>query len=316
MKPLFVLLFVAVGLSSSVVAQEGRQIALGPNVSLGGMRLLPDDSPWHKDVSNEPIDPSSTKILARFGINKPLHPDFGGVWQGEPIGQQYVVVGRNQVKVPVKFTWADESDPGPYPIPPDAPIEGGPKSTGDRHVIVLDRDTWVLYELFNAFPDGKGWKADSGAIWDLKKNQVRPAGWTSADAAGLPILPGLVRYDEVVEKKAVEHALRFTLSKTRRAYLPPASHWASEADDDDLPPMGMRVRLKADYDLSGFGEEAKVILLALKKYGMILADNGSDLFINGAHDKRWNPDALRQLKRVTAKDLEVIEMKDMVTRRR
>jgi hypothetical protein len=161
-----------------------------------------------------------------------------------------------------------------------------------------------------------GWKADSGAIWDLTKNQVRPARWTSADAAGLAILPGLVRYDEVVEKKSIEHALRFTLRKTRQAYVPPASHWASEHHDDDLPPMGMRVRLKVDYDLSGFGEEAMVILLALKKYGMFLADNGSDLFISGAHHPRWNADALRQLKRVTAKDLEVVEMIDMQTGKR
>ena len=215
------------------------------------------------------------------------------------------------------FTYADESDPGPYPIPPDAPIEGGPKGDGDRHVLVLDRDDWQLWELFNAFPDGKGgWKADCGAIWDLKKNQVRPAGWTSADAAGLPILPGLVRYDEVVEKKALEHAMRFTVSKTRRAYVPPASHWASKDHDDDLAPMGMRVRLKADYDLSGFAPEVRVILQALKTYGMILADNGSDNFISGAPDPRWNVDTLRQFRRVKTKDLEVVEMKDMTIDKR
>ena len=316
MKRLFVSLFVAVGLSGSVVAQDAPQIALGPNASLGGMRLLPDDSPWHRDVSRDAIDPTSAKILARFGLNTPMHPDFGAEWEGVPIGIPYVVVTKNQAKVAVKFTDADESDPGPYPIPPDAPIEGGPKGTGDRHVIVLDRDSWVLYELFNAFRDGAGWKADSGAVWDLKKNQVRPTGWTSADAAGLPILPGLVRYDEVVAKKAIEHALRFTLSKTRRAYVPPASHWASDRDDEDLPPMGMRVRLKAEYDLSGFAPEVRVILLALKKYGMFLADNGSDFFISGGHDRRWNADVLRQLKRVTAKDLEVIAMKGLVTRTR
>ena len=312
----FASLLASAALSGTVVAQDARQIALGANVSLGGMRVLPDDSPWHRAVSQDAVDPKSAKILARFGLNTPLHPDFGAVWEGVPLGLQYVVVAKSQAKVPVKFTHADESDPGPYPIPPNAPIEGGPKGTGDRHVIVLDRDSWFVYELFNAFRAGAGWKADSGAVWDLKKNQVRPAGWTSADAAGLPILPGLVRYDEVVEKKAIEHALRFTLSKTRRAYLPPASHWASDQHDEDLPPMGMRVRLKADYDLSGFAPEVRVILLALKKYGMFLADNGSDLFITGAHDKRWNADTLRQLKRVTAKDLEVIEMKDMVVGRR
>jgi hypothetical protein len=287
---------------------------LGANANLAGQRLLPDDSPWHQDISQSPVDPNSERILARVGMDKPLRADFGPEWEGAPIGIPYVVVGAGQEKVPVEFTYADESDAGPYPIPPDAPIEGGPKGDGDRHVLVLDRDNWQLWELFNAFPDGNGgWKADSGAIWNLKENQVRAAGWTSADAAGLPILPGLVRYDEVVEKGALEHAMRFTLAKSRRAYVPPASHWASSLDDDDLPPMGMRVRLKADYDLSGFGPEAKVILEAMKKYGMILADNGSDNFISGAPDPRWDVDALRQLMRVTTKDLEVVEMTDMVT---
>jgi hypothetical protein len=224
-----------------------------------------------------------------------------------------MVVPQTQRKVPVTFTDAGESDAGPYPIPPNAPIEGGPKGTGDRHVLILDRDAWMLYEIYNAFPDGKGgWKADSGAIWDLKKNQVRPAGWTSADAAGLPILPGLVRYDEVIGAKALEHAVRFTLSKTRRAYVPPASHWASDDHSDSLPPMGMRVRLKAGYDISGFAPEVQVILAALKTYGMVLADNGSDNFISGAPDPRWNMDVLRQLMRVKTRDLEVVEMKDIV----
>jgi hypothetical protein len=318
MRPLFIAsLFVSMVLSGVAAAQETRKVEPGPNADLGGMRLLPADSPWHRDISKDPVDPRSNQILARAGLDTPLHPDFGSEWEGAPIGIPYVVVGRDQPKVPVQFLYADESDRGPYPIPPNAPIEGGPKSEGDRHVLVLDRDSWVLYELFNAFPLGKsGWKADSGAIWDLRKSQVRPAGWTSADAAGLPILPGLVRYDEVFGKKAIEHALRFTLKKSRRAYVPPASHWASEAHDEDLPPMGMRVRLKADYDLSGFGPEARVILLALKKYGMFLADNGSDFFVSGTHDKRWNADELRQLKRVTAKDLEVIEMKGLVTGKR
>ena len=288
------------------------EIGLGPNASLGGRRLLPDDSPWHKDISQDPVDPNSERILARVG-DKPLRADFGAEWEGAPMGIPYVVVSGDQAKAPVTFTaYAEESDPGPYPAPPDAPIEGGPNGEGDRHIIVLDRDKWQLWELFNAFPDGEGWKADGGAMWDLKKNQVRPAGWTSADAAGLPILPGLVRYDEVVEKKALEHALRFTLAKTRRAYVPPASHWASKHKDDDLPPMGMRVRLKAGVDISGFSPEARVILLALKKYGMILADNGSDNFISGAPDMRWNLDNLRQLNRITTKDLEVVKMTGMV----
>jgi hypothetical protein len=307
------ILLVGTLLAAPAGAQDASQVELGPNASLGGQRLLPDDSPWHRDISKDPVDPNSERILARVGMDTPLHSDFGTEWEGTPIGIPYVVVSKDQPKVPVTFTYTDESDPGPYPIPPDAPIEGGSDADGDRHILVLDRDTWKLWELFNAHPDGDGgWKADSGAIWDLKQNQTRPAGWTSADAAGLPILPGLVRYDEVVEKGALEHAVRFTLSKTRRAYLPPASHWASEHHDVDLPPMGMRVRLKADYDISGFAPDVQVILEGLKKYGMILADNGADNFISGAPDPRWNDDALGQLKRVTMKDLEVVEMRDMV----
>lgn len=289
-----------------------QNVELGANADLKGTLLLPEDSPWHQDISQVPVDRNSARILARIG-NKPLHPDFGPVWEGAPIGIPYVVVPGTQKKVPVTFKVADESDPGPYPIPRDAPIEGGPKGDGDRHVLVLDRDNWVLYELFNAFPQRDGsWKADSGAVWDLKENQVRPERWTSADAAGLPILPGLVRYDEVVASGSIKHALRFTLEKTRRAYVPPASHWASESFDDNLPPMGMRVRLKASYDISGFDPQVQVILQALQTYGMILADNGSDNFVSGSHDPRWDPDILRQLKRVTTKDLEVVEMAGMV----
>ncbi len=300
--------------TTGAFADDLAGVKPGQNVSLGGARLLPADSPWNADISGVSVDPSSDAIIARIGKDTPLHADFGGEWEGVPIGIPYVVVDKTQKKVPVAFDTAEESDAGPYPIPPDAPIEGGPNGDGDRHVLVLDRDSLTLFELYAAYPDGEGgWKAGSGAKWDLEQNQVRPDGWTSADAAGLPILPGLVRYDEVVEKRAIEHALRFTLSKTRQAYVPPASHWASEETDEDLPPMGMRVRLKADYDISGFSPEAQVILQALKTYGMILADNGSDNFISGGHDPRWNADALGELRRVTTKDLEVVEMTGLVS---
>lgn len=290
--------------------------SLGEGAALNGAIAFPQTNAWNRPIANVAIDPRSDALIESIGLSTGLHPDFGaGLYRGAPIGIPYVVVPGTQPLVPVRFVaYRDESDPGPYPIPPDAPIEGGPKGDGDRHILVLDRDSRKLWELFNAFPDGKGgWKADSGAVWNLNENEVRTAGWTSADAAGLPILPGLVRYDEVIGAGVVEHAMRFTVSKSRRAYVPPASHWASSIHDADLPPMGMRVRLKAGYDTSGFGSEAKVILEALKKYGMILADNGSDNFISGAPDERWDVDKLRELMKVTSKDLEVVEMSDMVS---
>ena len=288
-------------------------VKLGPNASLGGKRLLPDDNPWHQDVSKEPVDPNSDNLIASIGKDRPLHPDFGTVYQGAPSGIPYIVVDGKQKKVPVSFRYADESDPGPYPVPPDAPIEGGPKGKGDRHILVLDRDNSKLYELFDAHADGDGWKAGSGAIFDLTSNKLRPAGWTSADAAGLPILPGLVRYDEAVEKKEIKHALRFTVVKSRRAYVSPATHFASPHKDVNLPPMGMRVRLRVDYDISGFPAEVRVILQALKTYGMFVADNGSNWFISGAPDPRWNDEALRAIKKVKGRDLEVVKMGKVIT---
>lgn len=288
---------------------------LGPNASLHGKRIFPPDDPWNRDVSKDPIDPNSDKLIASIGKAKGLHADFGTVWQGAPSGIQYIVVDGQQPRVPVAFQYPDESDKENYPIPPDAPIEGGPNARGDRHVLVIDRDHWKLYELFSAFPvdGGKSWKAGSGAIFDLGKNTLRPATWTSADAAGLPIFPGLVRYDEVAEQKEIPHAIRFTVQKTRRAYIAPARHWASRSDDPNLPPMGMRVRLKASFDISRFSPTCQVILKALKKHGMILADNGSDWFISGAPDPRWNDEELGTLRRVKGSEFEVVQMGDLIT---
>lgn len=290
--------------------------SLGANASLGGKQVFPADNAWNKDISKEPVDPNSTALLQSMGLNKGLHPDFGTTYKQVPNGIPYVVVAGGQPRVPVKFEYADESDAGAYPIPPNAPIEGGPNGDGDRHVLVLDRDHWRLYELWSAYPidGGKSWQAGSGAVWDLSVNAKRPAGWTSADAAGLPVFPGLVRYDEVMEQKAIMHALRFTCVHSRKAYVPPASHFASKSDDPNLPPMGMRVRLKADFDISGFPPEAQVILTALKKYGMILADNGSDWYLSGAPDSRWSDDALNTLKRVKGSDFEVVKMEGLVTK--
>ena len=302
----------------AVGAQQGIKDdkIYGAGVSLRGLQVFPPDNPWNQDVSGRPVDRLSERILQRIGLDKPLHPDFGTVYQGEPNGIPYVVVPGTQPTVPVRFRHAGESDGGPYPIPPDAPIEGGPRSDGDRHVLVIDRDHGKLYELFAARPiaGGKAWEAGSGAIFDLKSNRLRPAGWTSADAAGLPIFPGLARYDEVVGQGVVRHAFRFTVAKSRRAYVHPARHFASPATELDRPPMGMRVRLKASYDTRRFPPQAKVILEALKTHGMILADNGGDWFISGAPDPRWDDEDLGALKRVKVRDFEVLEMGRAVTR--
>lgn len=291
-------------------------IPLGPNVSLKGRRPFPADNPWNRDISRDPVDPNSDAIVASIGLDKRLHPDFGTVWQGAPSGIPYVVVDSRQPRVPVRFEYADESDPGPYPIPPDAPIEGGPSAKGDRHVLVIERDTWKLFETFSSYPQdgGKTWKAGSGAVFDLNSNKLRPAGWTSADAAGLPVFPGLVRYDEVIEQKAILHALRFTVTRSRRAYVPPATHFASRLTDPNLPPMGMRVRLKAAVDLSKFPPLAQVILTALKRFGMMVADNGGDWFLSGAPDPRWNDEQIATLKRIRGRDFEVVRMASAVTR--
>jgi hypothetical protein len=281
---------------------------------LAGLSLFPPDNPWNQDISQAPVDANSAALIASIGLDRGLHPDFGTIWNGAPIGIPYVVVDASQPKVPVSFRYADESDPGPYPIPPEAPIEGGPDADGDRHVLIIDRDIQLLYELYAAYPEngGSSWQAGSGAIFDLQSNDLRPERWTSADAAGLPILPGLVRYDEVVEQGAIAHALRFTCRRTRRAFVPPARHFASRLRDPGLPPMGMRVRLRADFPVDPFPAAVQVILTALKSYGMFVADNGSDWFISGAPDPRWNDDELSSLRGVMGRDFEVVHMDGLV----
>jgi hypothetical protein len=288
---------------------------LGPNASLEGRRPFPADNPWNTPVDQDPVDPSSDTLIAGIGLTRGLHPDFGANYNGGPFGIPYIVVGGTTPGVGVTFDYADESDPGPYPIPADAPIEGGAAAGGDRHVLVIDRDHWKLYELFAAYPvaGSANWTAGSGAIFDLGSDAVRPSGWTSADAAGLPIFPGLVRYDEVVEQGAILHALRFTVSHTRHGYVYPARHYASSDTSPLVPPMGMRVRLKASYDISGYPASARVILQALKTYGMIVADNGSDWFISGAPDARWNDTELNTLKQVQGGNFEVVRMGAVVT---
>jgi hypothetical protein len=296
--------------TSGSTNNPGGGTTTGPTTggaSLNGRRPFPDDNPWNADVSNAAVDPKSSTLIASCGLRN-LHPDFGTVWDGAPNGIPYVVVHSGQARVPITFDYNDESDPGPYPVPANAPIEGGSSSDGDRHVLVVDVDAWKLYELYDAHPQNNGasWHAGSGAVFDLNSDALRPAGWTSADAAGLPIFPGLVRYDEAVEQGSINHALRFTCPKTRKAYVSPARHYASGDTSSALPPMGMRVRLKASFDTTGFSAPVRAILRAMKKYGMFVADNGSGWYVSGAPDSRWSDDDLATLARVPSSAFEVI----------
>lgn len=277
----------AAGQPAAVAGQRAPQA--GPQ--LEGCPVLPASSIWNTPVDHLPVHPDSAAYIDSIGANQTLHPDFGsGTWLGYPIGIPYNIVTNSQAAVSVAFQYASESDAGPYPIPPNPKIEGNPNS-GDRHILIVNRDTCMLYELFAAWHDTNGWHAGSGAIYDLNSNALRPAGWTSADAAGLAILPGLARYEEVAAGE-ITHALRFTIQDTRKAYVWPARHHASSLTGVKYPPMGQRFRLKADYNISGFSAQTQVILRALKKYGMIVADNGSDWYISGAPDPGWDDDQL------------------------
>lgn len=276
--------------------------------SVGGCPLFPPNNIWNHDISKLPVHPNSAHFIKSIGLQGHVHADFGaGLYNGASIGIPYVVVADKQKLVPVHFDYAGESDPGPYPIPTKAPIEGGTRSSGDRHVIVVNSGTCKLYEMFAAYPQSNGsWKAGSGAVWNLNSNALRPKSWTSADAAGLPILAGLARYDEVAAG-AINHALRFTVNRTQRAFLWPARHYASSDTDPNLPPMGLRLRLKASVNISSFSPQNRVILTALKHYGMIVADNGSSWYISGAPDSRWNNDDLHELNKISGSDFEVVD---------
>ena len=270
--------------------------------------VFPPSSPWNQHVDRLPVAPDSDAIVASIGRERTLHPDFGsGLWEGAPIGIPITFATRATPRHRVQFDYADESDRDPYPIPAGVRIEGGRASDGDRHALIVDRDRCRLYELFALHPKpGGGWRAGSGATWDLRSNRLRPAGWTSADAAGLPILPGLARYDEVARGR-IDHALRFTVRRTRRVYVWPARHFASDLTDTSLPAMGTRVRLKGSFDTRPFPRQARVVLEALKRYGMFVADNGSDWFVSGAPDPRWSNEQLRALKRVPGSAFEVVD---------
>ncbi|HEX5246062.1 MAG TPA: hypothetical protein VFW41_02905 [Gaiellaceae bacterium] len=270
--------------------------------------IFPANNPWNDRVDTLPVAADSAQMIASIGADTGLHPDFGsGLYDGEPIGIPFDVVSKSTPRSHVSFDYSDESDHVAYPIPKTVHIEGGRASTGDRHAILVDKSSCRLYELFALYPTSSGgWKAGSGATWSLRSNHVRPAGWTSADAAGLPIFPGLARYDEVA-RGVIDHALRFTAERTRRAYVYPARHYASSSNDPSLPPMGLRVRLKASVDISGFPRQTRIVLQALKTYGMILADNGSNWYISGVPDPRWSNDALHTIGRITGSDFEVVD---------
>lgn len=300
---------------SSAPAQSCSQMSLGRMASLNGFIPFPADNLWNQDISSAPVDPNSASYINFIGSSTPLHPDFGaGLYDGSSIGIPYIVVSGSPF-VNVNYTlYGDESDPGPMPVPANAPIEGFPKpGNGDRHVLVLDRDNCWLYELYYSFPQkNDSWNAGSGAVWDLLNNEQRPYTWTSADAAGLSVFPGLARYDEVASG-AIHHALRFTLQSSQAAFTPPASHWAANSTNSYAAVMGMRLRLKSSFDISSFPAQSKVILAALQQYGMIMADNGSSIFITGDPDNRWNNNDLASLKTVPASAFDVILIDPLYT---
>jgi hypothetical protein len=270
-----------------------------------GCPILPADDALNQEIATAPVNPNSANYIASIGVTAHLHPDFG---TNPSYGIPYTVVGPEQPKVPIRLTtYRAESDPGPYPVPRNAPIEGGGRhGRGDKHVLVMQEGACMLYEMYKARRTRTGWSAVSGAVFNLRSTALRPEGWTSADAAGLPIFPLLVRYPDV-SAGAIDHALRVTVPQTQRGYIHPATHFASSSTDPNLPPMGLRLRLKASFSLAGFSGESLAILQALKRYGLIVADNGSPWFITGAPDPRWNDENLEQLKQVPGSEFEAVE---------
>ncbi len=315
--------FVLVAALALAVTLASSAGAVGPYPSLAPCQVFPEppastpptapslatEAAWNQDISKAPRDPRSAAYIAYINSHGGtfLHPDFGSP---RPYGFPYAVVGSGQRKLPIHYTaYGDESDPGPFPVPGAAPVEGGRRSDGDRHVLVVDRSACKLYELYRAFFVAKPkphWNADSGVAWDLRSAALRPDGWTSADAAGLPIFPGLVRYDEAAAGR-IEHAIRVTFESTRNAWVHPASHCAGDTSNPSAPPMGLRLRLKNSYGLGGFSGPARIVAEAMKRYGLIVADNGSNWYISGSSDRRWDDENLDQLKRIPGSAFEVVK---------
>jgi len=291
-------------------------ISLGQGASLNGFRPFTSANPWNTNISGAAVDPNSSAIIGFIGASTGLHADFGsGQYQGSNIGIPYVVVSGTQALANINFTaYGDESDSGPMPVPTNAPIEGDPNpGTGDRHVLVLDNANCFIYEMDASYPNNDGsWNADSAAVWDLTADGQRPYTWTSADAAGLPIFPGLIRYDEVAAGK-IQHAIRFTLQRSQAAFVPPASHWAANNSSSLAAPMGMRLRLKSGFDISGYSANNQVMLTAMKNYGLIMADNGTSMYISGTPDSRWDNSDLHNLGQVPASAFEVLQMTPLYT---
>jgi hypothetical protein len=296
MRRLLPLLVIALALGGA--SAEALRLPAAPRCP-----VFPRSNPWNQRVDRLPVAKSSAAIIASIGVNTGLHADFGsGLWLGKPIGIPFDVVTRKTRRSRVTFEYSDESDHVGYPIPKRVHIEGG----SDHHALLIDRSACRLYELGGVQRQGGRWHAWAGATWSLRSNRVRPAGWTSADAAGLAIFPGLARYDEV-RRGVIDHALRFTVEQTRRAYIYPARHYASDLTAANLPPMGLRVRLKASFDVRPFPRQARIVLIALKRYGMLVADNGSDWYITGAPNRGWSNDQLHSLGRVKGSDFEVVD---------
>jgi len=296
--------------AAATPAGEPAAPAQDAGPALAGCPMFPAGNEWNRDVSQDPVDARSAAYLAFMGASwRSLHADFGS---DPSYGIPFVVVASSQPRVSMSFLYSGESDPGPYPFPPQIPVQGGPSAGGDRHAIALDRDACLLYETYDTHWNGSGYDAGSGAIFDLRTGAPRKDGWTSATASGLPILPGLVRYDEAAEQQEIRHALTFTADRAARAWAHPATHYGS-SDDPDAPPMGTRVRLKADFDLSRFSGASLAILTALKRYGMFLVDQAGDPFvaISGASDRRWDDRDLDQLKSVPFSAFEVVQLPEV-----
>ncbi len=313
------------GSSAALIMQDGFENPASAPI-VGGCHLFPDNNMWNTPIDQAPLHPNSNSYIASIGANTSLHSDFGTSWAGRDIGIPFNIVPMGQNRVPIQFQWWDESDleadrcntggaqdTGCYPIPANPVIEGAPVDEGDRHLLILEQGSCKLYETYATSDASGGWTAGSGAIWDLNQNQQRPAGWTSADASGLAILPGLIRYNEVMVEGEIRHAIRFTLSNIRSAYIPPASHSDGRGGcDTQLPAMGQRFRLRADYDISSFSVPVQVILRAMKKWGIVLADTGSDMFISGEHHDNWDDEMLAELGQLVAGDFEAVYTGDPV----